>query len=397
MTNAWPMVPLGEILTERQQVPSTEGLENGEIRVVAKIGFEGGKIQLRADGRTKTGMILIRPGDLVVSGINAAKGAIAVYGEENTQPIAATIHYGAYIPNKERVDIKFLWWFLRSATFRDIVQHHIPGGIKTELKAKRFLAVPVPLPPLVEQRRLVARIEALAARVAEAQTLRREAIIQSNVLQSRAFDGILDNGKYDYQPLKNVLAEPLQNGVSIPASGIGQEGILFAKVGIVNSGRINPKETKRVDIYLPEDSSFWMKPGDIFVSRGNSLELVGRAAVYEGIPENCAFPDLLIRIRVDKTATDPRYLVYYFQSAKARKYIESEASGTSPSMKKVSQPKLERMQIPVPPLEEQRRIVAYLDDLQAGVDALKQLQAQTQRELDALLPSVLDKAFKGEL
>ena len=52
---------------------------------------------------------------------------------------------------------------------------------------------------------------------------------------------------------------------------------------------------------------------------------------------------------------------------------------------------------PIPPLLEQRRIVAYLDDLQARVDALKRLQAETAAELDALLPSVLDKAFRGEL
>jgi type I restriction enzyme S subunit len=65
-------------------------------------------------------------------------------------------------------------------------------------------------------------------------------------------------------------------------------------------------------------------------------------------------------------------------------------------------PKLNRKQLfafmlRYPPLEEQRRIVAYLDGLQGKVDALKQLQAQTQVELDALLPSVLDKAFQGEL
>jgi type I restriction enzyme S subunit len=53
--------------------------------------------------------------------------------------------------------------------------------------------------------------------------------------------------------------------------------------------------------------------------------------------------------------------------------------------------------MPAPPLDEQRRIVAYLDGMQAQVDALKVLQSQTQAELDALLPSVLDKAFKGEL
>ena len=55
------------------------------------------------------------------------------------------------------------------------------------------------------------------------------------------------------------------------------------------------------------------------------------------------------------------------------------------------------VQIVVPPLAEQRRIVAELDALQAEVDALKRLQAETAAELDALLPAILDRAFKGEL
>lgn len=58
---------------------------------------------------------------------------------------------------------------------------------------------------------------------------------------------------------------------------------------------------------------------------------------------------------------------------------------------------LRQLKIPTPPLFEQRRIVAELDALQAQVDSLKKLQAETAAELDALLPSILDKAFKGEL
>jgi type I restriction enzyme, S subunit len=66
-------------------------------------------------------------------------------------------------------------------------------------------------------------------------------------------------------------------------------------------------------------------------------------------------------------------------------------------MKNISEEKVSNLLIPIYNFEEQRRIVAYLDDLQAQVFTLKHLQADTQAELDALLPSILDKAFKGEL
>ena len=58
---------------------------------------------------------------------------------------------------------------------------------------------------------------------------------------------------------------------------------------------------------------------------------------------------------------------------------------------------LKRVPIPLPPLDEQHHIVAYLADLRAKVDMLKRMQAESAAELDALLPSILDRAFKGEL
>jgi restriction endonuclease S subunit len=59
--------------------------------------------------------------------------------------------------------------------------------------------------------------------------------------------------------------------------------------------------------------------------------------------------------------------------------------------------KLAGLHVPIAPPADQSRIVAELDALQAKVDAVKKLQSETQAELDALLPSILDKAFKGEL
>jgi type I restriction enzyme S subunit len=86
-----------------------DNLLTGKIPIVEKIAFNEGKIYLRNDGKTKTGMILIRSGDLVLSGINATKGAIAIYPETEKIPIAATIHYSSYIVDKNKADISFLW------------------------------------------------------------------------------------------------------------------------------------------------------------------------------------------------------------------------------------------------------------------------------------------------
>jgi restriction endonuclease S subunit len=127
-----PTVQLGDILIERHETPSDEDLSLGRVCIVSKISFDTGKIELRSGSKKNTGMILARPGDLIISGINAAKCAIAFYNSENTNAIAATIHYSAYTPKPNCADIKFLWWFFRSRYFQEILNQHVLGGIKTE-------------------------------------------------------------------------------------------------------------------------------------------------------------------------------------------------------------------------------------------------------------------------
>ena len=77
--------------------------------------------------------------------------------------------------------------------------------------------------------------------------------------------------------------------------------------------------------------------------------------------------------------------------------INDAKGATTTKQTELGTEKLRHISLPVPPLEEQRRLVAYLDGLQAQVSALKEAQAETGKELSALMPSILDKAFKGEL
>ena len=392
----WANAPLGEVLTQRSEVTSEEAIINGEIPVIAKISFNSGTIELRQDAQTRTEMILVKPGDLVVSGINAAKGAIAIYGDENTKPIAATIHYSAYIPNREKIDVRYLWRLLRSSFFRNILIEHVPGGIKTELKAKRLLHVPIPLPPLEEQRRIVARIEELAARIEEARKLRRESVEEAEtVLLSLFMEKLRDIPIDGY--LGKVLLEKPKNGWSARCDN-AENGTPVLALGAVTGFFYKETEFKRTSEPMSDFAHYWLQPGDLLMTRSNTLDLVGHAAIYNGFPSPCIYPDLMMRLRIDERLASKHFVHYWLRSVPVRDYIRKAAKGTSPTMKKISQEIV--INIPFPShlsLYKQYQLVESMDNLEEKIRRLKQLQAGTSAELDALLPSILDKAFKGEL
>lgn len=381
MSLVWSMVPLGDVLIERSELPSSDAISNHEIRIVEKIGFNNGKIQLRLDGTTKTKMILIRPGDFVLSGINAAKGAVAIYGEENTEPIAATIHYGAYIPRKDRVDTGFLWWLLRSNTFRRLLDHHLPGGIKTELKAKRLLPIPIPLPPLSEQRRIVGRLEHLASKIEEARELSLRssqegaALIVSAHLKS-AQDNMVRVG--DFLKLEEHKA-PVVTTERYPQVGIYSFGKgLFAR-GDVLGDQTAYKAFNR------------LFEGAFVLSQVKGWE--GAVAVCSpNFAGSFVSPEYRTFRCVEGKAI-PEYLAALTTTSWFHDRLKDLTQGAGARRERVRPELFLNLELPMPSVDEQKRITRGLSHL----EPLKQLQAQTRAELEALLPSILDKAFRGEL
>jgi len=394
MSADWSMVPLREVLTERQETPSDYALASGQISIIAKIGFNDGKIQLRNDGQTKTKMILIRPGDLVISGINAAKGAVSIYGEENANPIAATIHYSSYLPDKDKIDIRYLWWLLRSGKFRDLLLEYVPGGIKTELKAKRFLPVPIPLPPLDEQRRIVARIEELTAKIEEAQKLRRQAAAEEEALLPAYLGNVFKSlaTQYGTKKLGDLSSQVTDGPHKTPNYFL--DGIPFVTVKNMVTGKL---DFSNVNYILPEDHVGFSKrckpeKGDVLYSKDGATR--GNPCLVDTDIEFNIFVSVAL-IKPIRNMLDGDYLCYVLMSRWIKDRMLDKSRGDM--IPHIVLSEIRDFPMPQPPLDEQRRIVARLDELQAKVDALKKYQVRTAEELDALLPSVLDRAFRGEL
>ena len=153
------------------------------------------------------------------------------------------------------------------------------------------------------------------------------------------------------------------------------------------SGRFKGEHSKFIATHVPSDSDLWLRDGDILVQRGNTIEYVGVGAVYRGKPNLFVYPDLMMKLRVS-SRLDVGFIHLAMSQEAARDYLRARASGTSGSMPKINQTTLKSLPIPVPPLAEQRRIVAKVDELLALVDALE-TQLATSRATSAKLISAM--------
>jgi len=249
--------------------------------------------------------------------------------------------------------------------------------------------------PFDDQRRIVARIEALAAKIEEAQGLRAESSTQVAYLRAAALRGIVEDNPSAIGTLGSGLLEA-KNGLSRRPMGI-ESGPIVLRLADVSGRAVCLANPRRGSLSEEEMRNYSLSRGELlFVRVNGSLEIVGGCIPFEGAGETVCFNDHLIRVRIDPNIFDWRYVSAISNGPFARDYIQG-VSITTAGQFTINQSMLAGVPIPVIPLPEQRRIVAYLDGLQAKVDALKKLQAETAAELDALLPSILSKAFRGEL
>jgi type I restriction enzyme S subunit len=235
----------------------------------------------------------------------------------------------------------------------------------------------------------VARLEALAAKIQEARHLRRQCIEEADVLLLQGLKSLLKPG--DSWPIEAIAAcSSMSTGTTPPSHREDYYGgdIQWYTPGDLEFRQQLPRSQRTVsDLAVTEGKVRIFRPGTILlVSIGASLGKVGLAT------EPCSSNQQITGIKF-RPEMLPEFGFWWMRSL----YDELRAAAPHATLPIINQRRTGEFKIAIPPVEDQRRIVAYLDGLQAKVDALKKLQAETAAELDALLPSILDRAFRGEL
>jgi type I restriction enzyme S subunit len=246
------------------------------------------------------------------------------------------------------------------------------------------------LPPLSEQRRIVASIEEHlshldAANVSLAASARRLQVLHASTL-SAAVNG------HPLVELGSVTAEH-RYGTSIKCR-IDGPGPPVLRIPNIRDGRIDTTDLKFAK--STEIGECIAETGDLlFVRTNGSRDLIGRVAAVDGAA-GMAFASYLIRARPDPDALDPRWAVIALSTQPLRATIEARAASTA-GQYNLNLKSLKSLEIPLPPLKEQRRIVAEVEPRLSAIDALRAAIERAQRRSAALRGAVLERAFRGEL
>jgi type I restriction enzyme S subunit len=347
-----------------------------------------------------TGAKLCKDGDLVINTMWAWMGALGV---SRTTGIVSPA-YGVYRQLEQRLRPRYMDWLFRTPMYVAEYTRRSTGVNSSRLRLypDRFLDMPVVIPSLEDQDRIVAFLDQKAAEV-DAAIAKKERLIGLlheqldiviNQLVRRGLNpaaSLKDSCTPWLGPIPShwrpsrlkFLFSGMEQGWSPQCFNFeapeGTWGVL--KVGCVNGAVFNERENKQLPPSERPIPALQVRVGDILISRANSLELVGSAAFVNQCKGKLLLCDKLYRVHAREDQVLSEYLVLMLRTKTARQWIENGANGASPSMQNIGQDVIKNLLVAVPPLDEQRQILAQVESAREKIGLLEN---RTRSEIGAM-------------
>ena len=391
MNHNWPKVPLGRALIRSEEWIILEP-DKRYKEVTVRLWGKGVNLRKETNGAeiASPRRLVVRENQFILSRIDARNGASGLIPDSLDGAIVSN-DFPVFNLDKSQIDQNFLNWMSKTTKFVDLCIAASEGTTnRVRLQENRFLATRIPLPSLPEQRRIVARIEALAAKIKEARELNtQKAKDLDHLLICMAHRNDLDDEKKARRgwrktrlatvltlvdDVRPVYADKSYQNLGIYSFGRG----LFHKPPI--DGALTSAKTLRK-----------VKKGQFIYSRLFAFE--GAYGMVTDDFDECFVSNEYPTFDCRPSHIRGEFLSAYFKSPVTWEQIAAGSKGLGHRRQRVQPEQILGHEIWLPPMEWQNQIA----EVQTKKSDLNKHQTESTTELDALLPSILDKAFKGEL
>lgn len=334
----------------------------------------------------------LEPGDVLVARMPDPLGRACLYPGGRC-PAVTAVDVCILRPGSGSVDARWLMWWLNTPQFRKEVGARQSGTTRKRISRKNLAAIEFPVAPLAEQRRIVAAIEEQLSRLDAASSVLRQGRQRSRNLRRAILARAVTEG--EERPLGDLL-DGIEAGRSFggPGRPAAEHEWGVIKVSAMTWGRFKPGENKTIPAE-DADPRWEIRSGDLLVSRANTTELVGAAVLVGETRSQLLLSDKSLRLVV-KPQVDKSWLLNALSAPQSRRQISEVASGTSDSMRNISQDKLRAVMLRVPNPRRQVELACEITSELERVAVLDHALLAVGRRTEQLRSAILARAFRGE-
>ena len=305
-------------------------------------------------------------------------------------------HIFRVVPN-DGIDKMYLYYYLCSVVAELYSKTHGSGMV--HITKGPFMATQIPVPPIDEQKSIVARIEELFSELDNGvETLRKTKQQLAVYRQAVLKDAFGRAGEKEF-PLKQIIEKPRYGTSKKCSYDTDEHTIPVYRIPNINyqQGTISHDDLKYATFTQDEFDSLRLCEGDILIIRSNgSVSLVGRSAVVTEEDTHGLFAGYLMRLRIkDGVEILPQYLNLYLNTHYARWQIEQMAKSTS-GVNNINSDEICRINLPVCDVELQEEIIQEIESRLSVCDSIEKTVDTALQQAEAMRQSILKQAFEGQ-
>lgn len=380
MKHNWETVKIGSIAIQQKRIAKVDAKSNYNL-IGIRSNNEGVFFRETKSGNDifSNNLLQVSKGDFIYSRLSAPSGGFGIVTEEFDNCFVSN-EFPVFEIDKNKSSSEYLFYYFSQRSV--LYQLQSKGTGRTRFSEAEFFNQEIPLPPLKVQQKLLSTLEKVKVKTEEINSLRAEQAKDINNLLFSKYTDLIKNA--EWLPMKEV-APIVRRPIVL------KDEALYPELGIRCFGKGTFHKPVLTGTEVATKKIFQIKTGDLVFS--NVFAWEGGIAVAKEEDNDRYGSHRFISCVADEEKALAEFLCYHFLSQKGLEDINACSPGGAGRNKTLGLDKLMKISIPVPTIELQKEFVALLNK----TNAIKEHHKQTEQELTELMPSLLDKAFKGEL